>query len=121
MTRIGSAPAARLAGIVPDSRHKSPAAGTRRVAEIVHDDLGNARVEWRDIPDDRTGEFSRPPLEIEDYRAEKSHNPYERARSAGPAAERTSTTTRTDLRKLSEWIKLKRELEARRQRGEDDD
>ncbi len=106
---------------MPDHRQKSPSAGTRRVAEIVHDDLGNARVEWRDIPDDRTGAFSRPTLEIDDYRSEKSHNPYERARGAGPAAERTSTTTRTDLRKLSEWIKLKRELEARKQREEDED
>ncbi|MBV6417936.1 MAG: hypothetical protein CMLOHMNK_02715 [Steroidobacteraceae bacterium] len=107
--------------IVPDDRQKPAPAGARRVAQIVHDDLGNARVEWRDIPDDRTGAFSRPTFEIEEYQAGKSHNPYERVRGEPAGAERTSTTTRTDLRKLSEWIKLKRELEARKKREEEDE
>lgn len=46
------------------------------------------------------------------------YNPYNRdvkKKSAAPAAAtRTSTTTRTDLRKLSEWIKLKQEVDSRK-------
>jgi hypothetical protein len=46
------------------------------------------------------------------------YNPYNRdvkkKLAPEPAASRTSTTTRTDLRKLSEWIKLKQEVEARK-------
>jgi len=33
---------------------------------------------------------------------------------------KTGTTSRTDLRKLSEWIKMKRELEERKLRGDSD-
>ena len=105
---------------MPDDSRKPPAPGARRVAHIVHDDLGNARVEWQEIPDDRTGSFERPALEIEGLRHEdaKANYPYgRRDRFAGPE-KRTGNTTRTDLRKLYEWIKLKREMEARKQ---DDD
>ena len=47
------------------------------------------------------------------------YNPYDRdvkGKAPAPAApaKRTSTTTRTDLRKLSEWIKLRQEVEARK-------
>ena len=52
------------------------------------------------------------------------YNPYDRdvkgkapapaASSPAAPAKRTSTTTRTDLRKLSEWIKLRKEVEARK-------
>ena len=50
------------------------------------------------------------------------YNPYDRdpkaqVKAAAPAPDqpiRTSTTTRTDLRKLSEWIKLRQEVEARK-------
>jgi hypothetical protein len=45
-------------------------------------------------------------------------NPYDRdVRTKAPAPEpaaRTSTTARTDLRKLSEWIKLRQDVEARK-------
>jgi hypothetical protein len=45
-------------------------------------------------------------------------NPYDRdvgkkAPATAPT-QRTGTTTRTDLRKLSEWIKLRQEIEARK-------
>lgn len=103
-----------------DDSRKTPAPGARRVAHIVHDDLGNARVEWQEIPDDRTGSFARPTLEIEGARTGKSGNPYERAQPTG-GPDKRSSTTRTDLRKLSEWIKLKRELEARKGREEEDE
>jgi hypothetical protein len=45
-------------------------------------------------------------------------NPYDRdVRDTPPASAptpRTGTTTRTDLRKLSEWIKLRQDVEARK-------
>ncbi|MBX3694169.1 MAG: hypothetical protein KF790_03220 [Steroidobacteraceae bacterium] len=59
-------------------------------------------------------------LEVEDYRSEKSTNPYDRVDIAGRPDTPGTGTTRRDLRKLSEWIKLKREMEARKQRGEDE-
>jgi len=59
-------------------------------------------------------------LEVEDYRAEQSTNPYDRVDIAGKPEGSATGTTRRDLRKLSEWIKLKREMEARKQRGEDE-
>jgi hypothetical protein len=108
---------------VPDDNRKPPTSGTRRVARIVHDDLGNARVEWLEIPDDRTGSFERPPLEVEDFRTldDTATYPYGRVRQGSGAGQRTGNTTRTDLRKLSEWIKLKREMEERQKRGDDED
>lgn len=84
----------------------------------MHDDRGNASVEWQEIPDDRTGSFARPTFEIEGERAEKSDNPYDSTYPAG-AQDKRGATTRTNLRKLSEWIKLKREIEARKVRDDD--
>ena len=43
------------------------------------------------------------------------YDPYDRETgrdAARTAVHKTSTTTRTDLRKLSEWIKLKKEVES---------
>ena len=107
---------------MPDDSRKPPAPGARRVALIVHDDLGNARVEWQEIPDDRTGSFARPTLEIEELRVEdgKATHPYGRPNRLAAPDKRTGTTTRTDLRKLSEWIKLKREMEARKPHDDDE-
>ena len=61
-------------------------------------------------------------LELEQSSVESrpvaGYNPYNRdvkKKAVAPApATRTSTTTRTDLRKLSEWIKLKQEVETRK-------
>ena len=88
----------------------------RRIATVVHDHRGNASVEWQDAPTD----YQRPVLEIADEltlapQSEGSYDPY--ARRATRQAPRTGNTTRTDLRKLSEWIKMMRELEERKRRG----
>lgn len=106
-----------------DDSRNPPASGTRRVARIVHDDLGNARVEWQEIPDDRTGSFARPVLEVDNLRVEpdKVSYPYGRKSRLEPPDKRTGNTSRTDLRKLSEWIKLKREMEERRKREEENE
>ena len=54
---------------------------------------------------------------------EESFNPYARevAREAPACTRSAGNTARTDLRKLSEWIKLTRELEERKRNGGDQD
>jgi hypothetical protein len=103
------------------------AAERRRIGRVVHDDRGTARVEWEYAPAD----FDRPKLEIETFDdtvhrlailkegAAEPSNPYNRP----PAAPRRppQPAPKRDLRKLSEWIKMMRGLEARKERGEDDD
>ena len=91
-----------------------PEAERRRLGKVVHDDRGNASVLWRDAPAD----YERPVLEVLGnpklaLKTEDSYDPYARreARGGGNAA-------RTDLRKLSEWIKMMRELEERKKRGQ---
>lgn len=90
----------------------------RRIATVVHDDRGNASVEWQDAPAD----YQRPVLEIVGdlslQKDEKSYDPY--ARRALREEPRAGSTTRTDLRKLSEWIKMVRELEERKRLGCDE-
>ena len=90
----------------------------RRIGKVVHDDRGNASWDFRDAPPD----FERPVLEVlgdpqMTVKNEETYDPYARAR-ARPGR---GTSTRTDLRKLGEWIKMMRELEARKSRGEDDE
>lgn len=109
-------------------RNKAPeesAAGAtgnrRRLGTIVHDDRGNALVEWHDAPADE----QRPVLEILGnpqltLENDESCDPYARHTASLPKPN-SGNTTRTDLRKLSEWIKMKRELEARKLRGEPDE
>jgi hypothetical protein len=91
----------------------------RRISRIVHDDRGNASVEWLDAPMD----YKRPVLEIEQgglsIKSEETHNPY--ARHTLAERKRDSTTTRTDLRKLSEWIKLRRQVEENKRNPTDDE
>ena len=93
----------------------------RRIGLVVHDDRGNASVEWRDAPED----YQRPVLEVLGdpkltvQKEPESFDPY--ARSTAPAKANGGGTTRTDLRKLSEWIKMMRELEERRRNGGDND
>lgn len=105
-------------------------AGARRIGRIVHDDRGNAKLEWQAVPDDRSVRLDRieltlkdetgrqPKLALEDYRRSSGTNPYDRVASAGAtdpdATLPRSSNTRRDLRKLSEWIKLKRELDDRK-------
>ncbi len=105
----------------------------RRASRIVHDERGNARVEWVDIAPDRqsqferkelkiadTGRFKSQPLQIERDRA-TGFDPYARVGTAGrPQSEPNAKTGgKRDLRKLGEWLKIKREVEERRARGED--
>jgi len=114
----------------PDSEENSQSY-RRRLSRIVHDDRGNARVEWYDAPSD----YDRPKFEIESatgtYRrlevpeglsleAKNNFDPYASSRPVQSNPSKPGSTTRTDLRKLSEWIKLKRELEERKLRGDSD-
>ena len=81
---------------------------------VVHDDRGNASVKWRAAPADH----ERPVLEVLGehgltlHAEETSFDPYacKRPRKSGGGK-------RTDLRKLSEWIKMMRELEERGRNG----
>lgn len=116
----------------PDSADSSPTAERRRIGRIVHDDRGMASVEWLDAPSD----YERPVLELDDgatptadvgreYRstpspvadrpASKGFNPYDSV-SGGRTAPKSG---KRDLRQLSEWIKLTREIQRRKQEGED--
>jgi len=97
--------------------HETPAAERRRIGTVVHDDRGNASVSWRDAPAD----YERPVLEVLgnpglSIKNDETYDPYARR-----ASRNNGGSTRTDLRKLSEWIKLMRELEERKRRegGED--
>ncbi|MBV8876969.1 MAG: hypothetical protein JO158_04615 [Gammaproteobacteria bacterium] len=91
-----------------DPEDARSAAERRRVAKVVHDERGNASVEWRAAA---TGQ-ERPVLEVLGEGAlglkseEVSYDPYARSRPR-----RAQGGKRTDLRKLSEWIKKMRELE----------
>ena len=91
----------------------------RRVGRIVHDDRGNATLDWWDAPAD----YHRPVLEIEAdshglaiQKAPRTFDPY----ACAKPQERSDKAQgpRKDLRKLSEWIKMMRELEERKRRGE---
>lgn len=99
-----------------------PAAERRRIGLIVHDERGNASVDWRDAPADE----ARPVLEILGERSlavkseEPSYDPYARAR-APRETPKPGGTARTNLRALSAHIKLMRELEERKRRGDDAD
>ena len=104
----------------------------RRLSRIVHDHKGNATVEWLDAPAD----YDRQKFEIEDARAlevqprrslstgslaiqkNESFDPYTRT----PESERKRAPgQRTDLRKLSAWIKMMRALEEAKKNSPDDE
>ena len=98
----------------------------RKIGTVVHDDRGNASVNWRDAPVD----YHRPVLEVLgepglSIKSEETYDPYAHraADTSGGSAGRTSggnrsaSSSRTDLRKLSEWIKMMRELEERKRAG----
>ena len=112
-----------------------PKAERRRLSRIVHDHKGTATVQWHDAPADDDSE--RTILEIEGATApgtphkrglstgslavehEDSHDPYRRVAGANRERE-AGERTRTDLRKLSAWIKMMRSLEeAKKLRDED--
>jgi hypothetical protein len=109
----------------------SAPANRRRASQIVHDDRGNARVEWVDLGYAGTA-FERAPLSIEPTpgRGDAARLTVERTRANGfdPYArvggahipEPKKKPVKKDLRKLGEWIKLKRELEERRSQDDSD-
>jgi hypothetical protein len=113
----------RGSGDVPsgDTGAIEATAERRRVGKIVHDDRGNARVDWLDAPSD----YKRQVFEIQEEPAgslslekpKRSFNPYERATLPEP---RKSSAPRKDLKKLSEWIKMMRDLEERKRKEEAD-
>ncbi len=117
-----------------NSNGKPPrAANRRRVSQIVHDERGNARVEWIDAG--YAGEpLERAPLSVEQTPARgdsakltvertraKGFDPYARVGAAHAAVEQKKPPVKRDLRKLGEWIKLKRDLEARKASGDEID
>lgn len=90
----------------------------RRIARIVHDDRGNATVNYYDAPSD----YKRPVLEIESapgrlaiQKAPRTFNPYE---CATPPEPKKAAGPKKDLKKLSEWIKMMRDLEEKKRKGE---
>ncbi len=89
---------------------------------MVHDERGNARVEWVEAPEG----IDRPSLSLEEtqphYKPEQGYDPYEKgARGRGKTPEEPPPRpARRDLRKLSEWIKQMRELEKQRRGGGDE-
>jgi hypothetical protein len=108
------------------SPETAPASERRRLGRIVHDHKGTAIVEWHDAPPDH----ERHALELErdtpatksggslSIASEDSYNPYTRV----PDTDRKRPTgQRTDLRKLSAWIKMMRSLEEAKKNDRDDD
>lgn len=93
------------------------------MGRIVHDERGVAQLEWHELPASRAHLFERITLEVESTpsvadaprRESQGFNPYARAGQAG-VREPPAKPKRRDLRKLSEWIKLRRGLEERRRR-----
>ena len=113
-----------------DNGNNRQAANRRRVSQIVHDERGNARVEWIDAG--RAGvPLERAPLSIESTPARgeigklavertrpSGFDPYARVGTAGVREPQKQPQGKRDLRKLGEWIKFKRELEAKKESGE---
>ena len=101
-----------------EDRKQDSTGERRRLSRVRHDDRGNAYVEWVDAPAELV---ARPKLEIEGHTGglqldtqRSAYNPYSNDSGAG---RKTGNTTRTDLRKLSEWIKMMREMEERKRSG----
>jgi hypothetical protein len=92
----------------------------RRIGTVVHDDRGNASVKWRDAPPEL---IERPVLEVLGehkltLKNDETFDPYAR-RTLSEPKRKAESGARTDLRKLSEWIKMMRELEERKRRDGD--
>ena len=125
-------PKHRFPGRTREQPDLTPKPERRRMSRVVHDHKGNATVEWHDAPAD----YQRQPFEIEGGRssgvvgvsrsagtgglaleAEDTHNPYMRT----PEGDRKRPGQRTDLRKLSAWIKMMRSLEEAKKRDREED
>ena len=108
---------------------KKPAGGKpnleaerRKVGMVVHDERGNASVSWRDAP----AHYDRPVLEVLGgqeltLQSEETGDPYARRTARRPGEGSGDANrgcgTRTDLRRLSDWIKMMREREQRKREG----
>ncbi len=105
----------------------------RRLGRVEHDERGNARMEWALLPE-RAGDAERVVLELLDDSsagapASQSPRPacggFQPYGSGhvdpfGPAPRTEAPRKPKDLRKLGEWLKMTKELEERRKRGETD-
>ena len=117
----------------PGQPDAEPKAERRRLSRVVHDHKGTATVQWYD---DAAADYERPALEIEGAKTPgtplkrglstgslaiegaDSHNPYMRI----PEADRKRAPgQRTDLRKLSAWIKMMRSLEEAKKHKDEED
>jgi hypothetical protein len=105
------------------------------MGRIVHDDRGAASVEWQDAPED----YQRPVLEIEapgsrpresrvrggldvlSIKNDDTFNPYDRSPepAAGSGKGVEAKSGKRDLKKLSAWLKMMREMEERKKNGDD--
>jgi hypothetical protein len=104
-------------GPEPPEAEASQPGERRRRSRVKHDDRGNAYVEWLEAPAEIV---ERPKFEIQDHlelEERATGGAYDPYANPSGASRRTGNTTRTDLRKLSEWIKLMRELEERKRNG----
>jgi hypothetical protein len=81
----------------------------RRLSRIVHDSRGNARVEWIDLPAEDLMIEPRLRLSLEGDSPRPAAMP-------SPPPPAMPIRKKTDLRKLSDWIKLTREVEERKKR-----
>ena len=124
----------------PDTADAASTSERRRLGRVVHDDRGLASVEWHDAPED----YERPVLEIEQtgshkraskllesadrlaVRIDDTFNPYDRVPDAssttivGPPGAPGKSGKR-DLKKLSAWLKMMRELEERKKKEGSED
>lgn len=60
-------------------------------------------------------------LAVEDFRRAKGTNPYEHVGVAGKPEEPRKPQVKRDLKRLGDWIKMKRELDERAIRGDSDE
>jgi hypothetical protein len=92
----------------------------RRLGRIVHDERGNARVEWVTAPTDT----KRVALSLEETqpiaKPDAGYDPYRKGPRPLRRNDPSARPAKRDLRRLSEWIKQMRSLDARRQQGDDD-
>jgi hypothetical protein len=89
----------------------------RRVSRIVHDDRGNASVDWLDAPSDyhrQVFEIEGEPGALSVQQRPRTFNPYECSTVPEP---KKAMAPKKDLRKLSEWIKMMRDLEEKKRTG----
>ncbi len=126
----------RRKSIAKDSYDTAASGERRRIGRVVHDDRGNATLKWHDAPADykRTVlEVVSEPSSLAIQKPQPTFDPYARATPVGrptpvecatsvecatPVESSKAAGPRKDLRKLSEWIKMMRELEERRARGD---